>query len=143
MFFVFCFFLEFQGPQLDNNFQVLLDNSGSYWVDLKSLVNENRFKKLTHINWQLLSTYLWYFHVFFLNFVPHTNRQTDWPPKYTYLIIFIVCLATPTFSSCCVWRCTFSRSKGCVQQAAPALARPPKYQRAKRFFPPSAILKRI
>jgi len=30
-------------------------------------------------------------------------------------------------------KCTFSRSRGCVQHAAPALPNPPKYHRATIF----------
>ena len=42
------------------------------------------------------------------------------------------------FSFPAVWRWTLSRSKGCVQQAAPAEARPPKYHLPTRLLP-SAI----
>lgn len=38
-----------------------------------------------------------------------------------------------SLTSCCVCKCTLSRSRGCVQQAAKAEDNPPKYHRASLF----------
>lgn len=51
--------------------------------------------------------------------------QKEYSP--CFLIILTVTLTIDNFPSCCVCRWTFKRSKGWVQQAAPADASPPKY----------------